>query len=75
LRAFLEVMESRLMSGRLLAWGVLVLTVLLVLSAASAPAAPRSHRACTSGASSVHAEMVNGRIVVSTPVVTGCIPR
>jgi len=49
----------------------------LLLSGAAAPApaaAPRSE-ACTWGASSVVVEEVNGKLVQSEPVTTGCIPR
>jgi hypothetical protein len=60
-------------SARALVWSLIVV-VLLTLAAASAPAARHSRGACSSGASSVRAEKVNGRIVMSTPAVTGCIP-
>ncbi len=47
----------------------------LLLTAAAAPAPARRSDDCTWGASSVVAEVVNGTIVQSEPVTTGCIPR
>jgi hypothetical protein len=44
----------------------------VVLAAGSAPAERAD--ACTWGASSVMVEDVNGRLVQSEPVVTGCVP-
>ena len=43
------------------------------LTAASAPAQRADD--CTWGASSVMVEEVNGKLVQSEPVTTGCIPR
>ncbi len=52
---------------------VLCLVAVLTLTAASAPA--RRSDDCTWGASSVMVEEVNGQLVQSEPVTTGCIPR
>jgi hypothetical protein len=47
--------------------------LLLLLTAASAPAKRTDD--CTWGASSVMVENINGQLVQSEPVTTGCIPR
>jgi hypothetical protein len=49
------------------------LLAVLVLTGASAPA--KGSEDCTWGASSVMVESVNGQLVQSEPVTTGCIPR
>jgi hypothetical protein len=56
----------------LLACAALVLTV--AASAAPGPS-KRSQDACTWGASSVVAEVVDGKLVQSAPSQTGCIPK
>ena len=50
--------------------------LVLLLTAGVAPA-KRAQRAddCTWGASSTMVEMVDGKLVQSEPVTTGCIPR
>jgi hypothetical protein len=48
------------------------LFVVLTLAAGSAPA--QQADSCTWGASSVVVEEVNGQLVESEPVTTGCIP-
>jgi hypothetical protein len=48
------------------------LLVVLTLAAGAAPA--KQADACTWGASSVVVEDVNGQLVQSEPVTTGCIP-
>ena len=48
--------------------------LVLLTTAASAPA-QRGTDDCTWGASSVMVESVNGRLVQSQPVTSGCIPR
>jgi hypothetical protein len=50
--------------------------LVLLLTAAVAPD-KRAKRAddCTWGASSTMVEMVDGKVVQSEPVTTGCIPR
>ena len=54
---------------------ILVLTCLLVVLTMAASAAPAKQAdACTWGASSVVVEEVNGQLVESEPVTTGCIP-
>jgi hypothetical protein len=50
--------------------------LLLLVAAASAPAQrTRAQDDCTWGASSVMVRDVNGQLVQSEPVTTGCIPR
>jgi hypothetical protein len=54
---------------------MLVLACLLVVLTVAAGAAPGKRAdACTWGASSVVVEQVNGQLVESEPVTTGCIP-
>jgi hypothetical protein len=48
--------------------------LLVVLTVAAAAPAKRAE-ACTWGASSVVVEQVNGKLVQSEPVTTGCIPQ
>jgi len=48
------------------------LLVVLIVAASAAPA--NRSDACTWGASSVVVEQVNGQLVQSEPVTTGCIP-
>jgi hypothetical protein len=47
--------------------------LVLLLTAAAAPAKPADD--CTWGASSVLVEEVNGQLVQSEPVTSGCLPR
>ena len=55
---------------------ILTLACLLVVLTVAAGAAPAKQRdACTWGASSVVAEEINGQLVQSEPVTTGCIPN
>ena len=49
------------------------LLVVLTVAASAAPA--KREDACTWGASSVVVEQVNGQLVQSEPVTTGCIPK
>ena len=54
---------------------VLVFACLLIVLTMAASAAPAKRAdACTWGASSVVVEEVNGQLVQSEPVTTGCIP-
>ena len=54
---------------------VIVAACLLVVLTVAAGAAPAKRSdACTWGASSVVVEQVNGKLVQSGPVTTGCIP-
>jgi hypothetical protein len=48
--------------------------LLLVLTMAAGAAPAKQGDACTWGASSVVVEEVNGQLVQSEPVTTGCIP-
>jgi hypothetical protein len=53
----------------------LVLVCLLMVAAvSSAPAQRSDDSACTWGASSMTAEVVDGKVVESEPATTGCIP-
>ncbi|MDX6407661.1 MAG: hypothetical protein QOE13_732 [Gaiellaceae bacterium] len=55
---------------------ILVSACLLVVLTVAAGAAPAKRaEACTWGASSVVVEQVNGQLVQSEPVTTGCIPQ
>jgi hypothetical protein len=54
---------------------VLVFACLLIVLTMAASAAPAKQAdACTWGASSVVVEDINGQLVQSEPVTTGCIP-
>ena len=48
------------------------LVIVLTMAAGAAPA--KQADACTWGASSVVVEVVDGQLVQSEPVTTGCIP-
>jgi hypothetical protein len=48
--------------------------LLLVMTMAASAAPAKQADACTWGASSVVVEEVNGKLVQSEPVTTGCIP-
>jgi hypothetical protein len=52
----------------------IALVAVLTLSAATAAGAKREPTTCTWGASSVHAEIVEGKLVTSQPATSGCIP-
>jgi hypothetical protein len=55
---------------------ILIFACLLVVLTVAASAAPAKRAdACTWGASSVVVEQVNGQLVESEPVTTGCIPK
>jgi hypothetical protein len=78
LRAFTQIVSSQLRrSGRAFVLTALALLTLFALAAASATGAENGHRGppCTSGASSVRARIVDGRVVASTPATSGCIHR
>jgi hypothetical protein len=70
-------MGSLLHRSRALVWVVIALVALLALSAASATGARQkpSDDSCTWGASSIRAQVIDGRIVATTPAVSGCIPK
>jgi hypothetical protein len=53
---------------------VLSACLLIVLTMAAGAAPAKQADACTWGASSVVAEVVDGQLVQSEPVTTGCIP-
>ena len=54
---------------------LLICACLLLVMTMAASAAPAKHAdACTWGASSVVVEVVDGQLVQSEPVTTGCIP-
>jgi hypothetical protein len=52
----------------------LALVTVLGLSASQATGAKKTRAECTWGASSVQAQIVDGRIVSSAPSTSGCIP-
>jgi hypothetical protein len=55
---------------------ILISACLLVVLTIAASAAPAKRAdACTWGASSIVVEEVNGQLVQSEPVTTGCIPK
>jgi hypothetical protein len=53
---------------------VLSACLLIVLTMAAGAAPAKQADACTWGASSAVAEVVDGQLVQSEPVTTGCIP-
>jgi hypothetical protein len=53
---------------------VLSACLLIVLTIAAGAAPAKQADACTWGASSVVVEVVDGQLVQSEPVTTGCIP-
>jgi hypothetical protein len=53
---------------------LILVCLLLVLTVAAGAAPAKRSDACTWGASSVVVEEVNGQLVESEPVTTGCIP-
>jgi hypothetical protein len=58
----------------LLACLVIALVAAVTLSSAQAISGKHRGTTCTSGASSIRAEVVNGETVVSQPATSGCIP-
>ena len=54
---------------------LIVVCLLVVLTVAAGAAPAKRADACTWGASSVVVERVNGQLVESEPVTTGCIPK
>jgi len=65
-------------SRRRLSFRVLLLALALLtvagLTASQATGAKNRRVECTSGASSIHAQIVDGKLVVSEPRTSGCIP-
>jgi hypothetical protein len=53
---------------------IIAACLLFVLTVAASAAPAKRSDACTWGASSVVVEQVNGQLVQSEPVTTGCIP-
>jgi len=51
------------------------LAVVLTLSSAQATGARGERTDCTWGASSIRAEVVDGKLAVSPPATSGCIPH
>ena len=51
------------------------LVAVLMLNSAQATGAKRQQTDCTWGASSIRAEVVDGKFVVSPPAPSGCIPH
>ena len=55
---------------------ILIFACLLVVLTVAASAAPAKRAdTCTWGASSVVVEQIDGQLVQSEPVTTGCIPK
>jgi len=52
-----------------------VLAIGLAVGVASARGASHDDGSCTWGASSITAQYVDGKLVESEPVTTGCVPR
>ena len=59
-----------LMAGLLIA-----LCAAMILGTANATGARHTRAACTWGASSVRAQLVDGKIQAAEPATSGCIPR
>jgi hypothetical protein len=53
---------------------IVALVAVLALRSAQATGAKRDQKPCAWGASSVSAEMVDGKLVVSPVATSGCIP-
>jgi hypothetical protein len=74
----LGALKSSMGSRRRLVFRLLLLALALVtvlgLAAAQATGAKKGRAECTWGASSIHAEVVDGKIVASEPSTSGCIP-
>jgi hypothetical protein len=62
------------MGSRRLLSAIAAALVALPLVASSAAPAPAHRRSCSSGASSIRAHLVDGRVVVSSPARSGCNP-
>jgi hypothetical protein len=55
---------------------LIAIVLVLAVSASAAPPSARNDESCSWGASSIQAEVVEGKVVVvSGPVTTGCIPQ
>jgi len=54
---------------------IVAVVAVLALRSAQATGARRDHAPCTWGASSVSAEVVDGKTVVSPVATSGCIPK
>jgi hypothetical protein len=67
--------QVRFCGHRLRASACLLFVTVLTLSSAQATGAKRQRTDCTWGASSIRAEVVDGKLVVSTPATSGCIPH
>ena len=59
-------------SRRLLSLLAAAAVALPLLASSATPAVAKHHARCTSGASSIRAHVVDGRIVVSPAVTSGC---
>jgi hypothetical protein len=66
-----------MLGGRLPLFVYLLITLMavLILSAGQATGASRNQTSCTWGASSVRAQLVGGKLEVSQPATSGCIPK
>jgi hypothetical protein len=53
---------------------LLAFVAVLLLTSAQATGAKRARTDCSGGASSIRAELVDGKFVLSQPATSGCIP-
>jgi len=60
---------------RVSVWLVFALVAVLTFRSAQATGTERKQTDCTWGASSIRAEVVHGKLVVSPSVNSGCIPH
>jgi hypothetical protein len=58
----------------LIACVLIALVSVLMLRSAEATGAKPEHQTCTWGASSITAQTVDGKVVVSQPAISGCVP-
>jgi hypothetical protein len=65
--------SRRRLMFRLLLLALALMTV-LALTAAQATGAKKRRAECTSGASSIQAQIVDGKVVAAEPSTSGCIP-
>ena len=62
--------------SRIVIAALVAMVLIFAVSASAAPPTARSDELCSWGASSIQAEVVEGKIVVvSGPVTTGCVPQ
>jgi hypothetical protein len=54
---------------------LVAIVLVFAVSASAAPPSARGDEPCSWGASSIQAEVVDGKVVVSGPDTMGCIPQ